>query len=176
MFDGLTLSRRDDIISMIYVLNYLIDTRMTWVKFDQPLPQQMKKIREFKTQTPAKDFLSKKAKHLIPMLSYAYDLQFEERPDYERLKFMFRKVLMDKDYLPDKIFDWSLRQGQTFNKINRDENHSSISSCDMRSYDDVVDLNAIIHLKSNIDKKKLDYNQIKNQNFRLLSSAKRGNG
>ena len=46
----------------------------------------------------------------------------------------------------------------------------------MRSYDDVVDLNAIIHLKSNIDKKKLDYNQIKNQNFGLLSSAKRGNG
>ena len=38
-FDRLTLSRRDDVISMIYVLNYLIDTRMAWVKFDKPLPQ-----------------------------------------------------------------------------------------------------------------------------------------
>ena len=43
------------------------------------------------------------------MLSYAYDLDFKEKPDYERLKFMFRKVLMDKDFLPDVIFDWSLR-------------------------------------------------------------------
>ena len=82
---------------------------MSWVKLDEPLPQQMKKIREFKTYSSAKDFLNKKAKYLIPMLSHAYDLEFKEKPDYERLKFMFRKVLMDKDYLPDRIFDWSLR-------------------------------------------------------------------
>ena len=46
----------------------------------------------------------------------------------------------------------------------------------MKSQDDVVDFSAIINLKSNIDKKRLDYNLIKNQNFRLLNSAKRGNG
>ena len=68
---------------------------MAWVKFDKPIPKQIKKIRKFKTKSSAKEFLSKKAECLVPMLSYAYDLEFKEKPDYERLKFMFRKVLMD---------------------------------------------------------------------------------
>ena len=68
----------------------------------------MPKILEFKTNTPPEDFLGKRAKYLIPLLQYAYDLEFEEKPDYERLKFMFQKVLMDKDFMPDRVFDWSL--------------------------------------------------------------------
>lgn len=38
-FDKLTLSRRDDIIALIYMLDYLIETRLSWCKFDEPITQ-----------------------------------------------------------------------------------------------------------------------------------------
>ena len=34
---------------------------------------------------------------LIPILTYAYNLEYNERPDYQQLKFLLRKVLMDRD-------------------------------------------------------------------------------
>lgn len=39
-FARISLSRRDDIISLVYLLNYLIDTRLEWVKFNLPVPDQ----------------------------------------------------------------------------------------------------------------------------------------
>jgi len=44
---------------------------------------------------------------LKPLLSYAYDLEYDEQPDYGRVKFYFQKILMDEDFYPDKKFDWS---------------------------------------------------------------------
>jgi hypothetical protein len=32
---------------------------------------------------------------MVEILSYAYNLEYEERPDYNRLKFMFKKILLD---------------------------------------------------------------------------------
>lgn len=81
------------------------------------------------------------------MLIMAYELDFKEKPDYERLKFMFRKILMDRDYLPDRKFDWSLRQGQNFKKVSPNSRHSSISSCDLSSEDDAVDYSAVFSLR-----------------------------
>jgi hypothetical protein len=45
---------------------------------------------------------------LIDILNYAYNLEFEEKPDYARLKFMLQKIMLDKEYIPNKIFDWSM--------------------------------------------------------------------
>ena len=36
-FARITLSRRDDIISIVYLLVYLIDTELTWIDFDKPI-------------------------------------------------------------------------------------------------------------------------------------------
>jgi len=44
-------------------------------------------------------------------MTYAYGLEYEERPNYERMKFLCKKVIMDKGYVVDQMFDWSLRHG-----------------------------------------------------------------
>jgi hypothetical protein len=44
---------------------------------------------------------------LKPLLSYAYDLEYDEQPDYGRVKFYFQKILMDEDLYPNGKFDWS---------------------------------------------------------------------
>jgi hypothetical protein len=43
-----TLSRRDDIISLVYMMIYLIDTNITWFNFDLPAERQFKQVTEFK--------------------------------------------------------------------------------------------------------------------------------
>ena len=68
---------------------------------------------------------------LVPFLTYAYELEFEDRPDYEKIKFLLRKILMDRDYAIETRFDWSLRHGEVFVKMSRNNRHSSISSCDI---------------------------------------------
>jgi hypothetical protein len=44
---------------------------------------------------------------LEPLLTYAYSLKYDERPDYGRVSFNFEKILMDKNFYPDKKFEWS---------------------------------------------------------------------
>ena len=44
---------------------------------------------------------------LKPVLEYAYNLEFEEEPDYEKLKFMLKKMLLDENMNPINKFDWS---------------------------------------------------------------------
>ena len=58
----------------------------------------MKTISEFKIKTKAADFLSRKSNMLVPLLTYAYELEFKERPNYEKMKFLLKKILMDRDY------------------------------------------------------------------------------
>jgi hypothetical protein len=43
------------------------------------------------------------------------------------------KILLEKNYIPDAKFDWSLGQGQNYKKLDPKSRHSSISSCDIES-------------------------------------------
>ena len=175
-FARITLSRRDDIISIMYILVYLIDTELTWIDFDKPIVQQFEDIANYKINTQAKDFLSKRTKFLLPLLEYAYKLDFDERPDYKRMKFMFRKILMEKDYKPEIGFEWSLRHGKKFEKIDPNNRFSDISSCDISSNEGVCDYAAVHELRSNINKQIFEYTKIKKPNFHLMKSAICGTG
>ena len=44
---------------------------------------------------------------LKPVLEYAYSLGFEEEPDYTKLKFLLKKILLDEEVVPHFKFDWS---------------------------------------------------------------------
>lgn len=43
---------------------------------------------------------------LLPFLRIVFSLKFEEKPDYDKLKFMLIKTLLDSNETPDKKFDW----------------------------------------------------------------------
>ena len=44
---------------------------------------------------------------LVHIVQYAYELNFEDEPDYALLKHMFVKILLERDQIPDKNFDWT---------------------------------------------------------------------
>ena len=43
---------------------------------------------------------------LLPFLNIVFNLKFDEKPDYDKLKFMLIKVLLDSNETPDKKYDW----------------------------------------------------------------------
>ena len=132
-FDQKTLSRRDDIISLMYLLVFCVNSNQSWIDNMKPISDQFEQIGKYKISTKAKDFVTQQTKFFYPLLKYAYRLEFEERPDYEKMKFMLKKILLERSFIPDNKFDWSLGPGQSFQRINKQSRHSSISSCDLKS-------------------------------------------
>jgi hypothetical protein len=44
---------------------------------------------------------------LLPLAIEAFNYKFDETPDYNKLKFLLCKILLDKNIVPDVLFDWS---------------------------------------------------------------------
>ena len=43
---------------------------------------------------------------LKPFVSEVFKLKFEELPDYDRLRFLLQKSLLNENCVPGKEFDW----------------------------------------------------------------------
>lgn len=70
---------------------------------------------------------------LFPFARYVFKLSFKEEPNYDKMKFLLEKVLLDMYYIPGLQYDWCLAPGETF-KIHFSD-HESISTCSMASED-----------------------------------------
>jgi len=44
---------------------------------------------------------------LSPFVDEVMSLQFDEEPNYNKLKFLLTKSLLDSGYVPDKHYDWN---------------------------------------------------------------------
>ena len=88
---GLELSRRDDLMSIGYILIYLIKGILPWqgIKGDNQLNKIMKK----KIQISNEILCNGLPNEFLHYLNYCKNLQFEERPDYEFLKGLFGRLL-----------------------------------------------------------------------------------
>ena len=126
-FAEVTLSRRDDIISLVYFLIFCVNSKQSWIDAERPISDQYDEIARYKINTKPIDFVNNQTKCFLPLLRYAYKLEFEERPDYRRIQFLMKKILLNRDFIPNNTFDWSIQQEDRDHR-----NHgrlSSISSC-----------------------------------------------
>lgn len=44
---------------------------------------------------------------MIPVAKYIFSLKFEEKPDYNRIRFYFTKNLLDREMVPNNLYDWN---------------------------------------------------------------------
>lgn len=50
---------------------------------------------------------SDKGIQLLPIVEYIYSLGYNSEPDYNKIAFMFKKILLEQDMVPSvKLFDW----------------------------------------------------------------------
>jgi serine/threonine protein kinase len=83
--DGCVYSRRDDIISILYVAIYLLKGKLPWCglhpkKGDTITKEQM--VYAKKANTTSTEVCEGLPALFKKLLDYAYTLEFEEKPDY----------------------------------------------------------------------------------------------
>lgn len=117
---GIEQSRRDDLEAIGYVLMYFLRGSLPW----QGLKANTKhdkyhKIMEKKMSTPTESLCKGFPVEFGTYLNYCRALRFEDKPDYNYLRRLFRDLLIREGYSADIPFDWvrmvetQMQQGPT---------------------------------------------------------------
>lgn len=106
---GIEQSRRDDLESLGYVLMYFNLGTLPWQGLKAANKRQKyERISEKKLSTPI-DVLCKSFPNEFPTyLTYCRQLHFEQRPDYNYLRKLFRALFHQKGFTYDYVFDWNM--------------------------------------------------------------------
>ncbi|OMJ88129.1 hypothetical protein SteCoe_10036 [Stentor coeruleus] len=105
--DGKELSRRDDLESIGYVLMYFLRGSLPWQGIaTRNKEEKYRKIFEKKRATSLDELCSDFPIEFKAYLDYCKRLSFDESPDYNYLKSLFRQVLSREQISLDTVFDW----------------------------------------------------------------------
>ena len=76
----MALSRRDDLISMMYVLCYFLAGSLPWQgteeEDDEGSDEYFKKVGDMKAKMPPEEICKGRTLHLLPMVRYVYSLSY----------------------------------------------------------------------------------------------------
>ena len=98
--EGNVYSRRDDIISILYVIIYLLKGKLPWCGLKvKPEDKRTKAeiVYDMKKITPIPQLCSGLPAIFERMLTYAYKIGFDEKPDYIYLKRLCKQELSADD-------------------------------------------------------------------------------
>ena len=150
--NGLTQSRRDDLEAVGYVLMYFLRGKLPWqglrVKNKE---DRYHKIMEIKQETSPSLLCHGFPKEFKKYVEYTRNLEYEQDPDYEMLKNLFKTVLYNNKVNKDNFFvyDWDIENKNlntitTCNTSNKEEKNF----CNKYKYD-ILDTNKIYRIKKN---------------------------
>lgn len=117
LFNLETPSRRDDLISLCYLLLYLVDGDLPFIsEQENPPPDRNKQEyqhREFKRIKGIKNLLTpqllcetQEARLMLPFLEAVFAIPFAEEPNYDSLRFTLLKGLLEINQVPTLDYDW----------------------------------------------------------------------
>ena len=117
-FEFTITSRRDDLISLCYILIYLLDE--SHFKFINQVVGLSKKdkfkyIKNSKLSMSPLDLCGTKQRSpisnkFLEFVEEVMQLQFKDTPDYNKLRFLLKKTLLSSNQVPNKIYDWTPSQ------------------------------------------------------------------
>ena len=104
---GIIQSRRDDMESLGYLFIYFLKGNLPWNGFNgKNKIDQYEMIKQKKILTTADDLCKGCPKEFKEYICYCRKLKFEERPDYDYLKFLFIKLMKNLSFDNDGMYDW----------------------------------------------------------------------
>lgn len=98
-------SRRDDLISLVYLLIFLLDAkRLTWLSISRD-GTKFERIKKLKIEADADQLCGtnpseSRAHFLHPFVSHVLSYTFKEAPNYSKLRFLLEKALLDCNTAP----------------------------------------------------------------------------
>ena len=104
---GLPKCRRDDLESLLYICLILTEPNLSWLDYEIELPLQFESILKAKSELPADEFCQGKGAKFAPILELIRQIHDNEEPNYEKIQFMFKTILLEQDMVPNCChFDW----------------------------------------------------------------------
>jgi serine/threonine protein kinase len=90
---GVESSRRDDLISLGYVLIYLIKGELPWQNIViENKSEKIVEVGKLKKTTKIRDICNDLPENMYKYLKYCYKLKFEEKPDYEKCRLFLENL------------------------------------------------------------------------------------
>lgn len=106
---GVEQSRRDDLESLGYVLLYFLRGSLPWQGLKAyTKKQKYERILEKKSSTSTDMLCKGFPAEFKAYFEHVKALRFEDRPDYDYLKRLFRELFFRKGFSFDNMFDWEL--------------------------------------------------------------------
>lgn len=100
-------SRCDDIAALGHTLLYLLHGRLPWQGiYASSVEAKVIRIGEMKIGLAIREVLSKSPLEFTTYFDHFLGLQFEEQPDYELLRRIFRERMRKEGWNYDWKFDW----------------------------------------------------------------------
>ena len=103
---GVEQSRRDDMEALGYVLIYFLRGKLPWQGL-QDDGDKYQKIRECKQSTPLEVLCAGLPLELQEYMQQCRALEFDQAPNYRKLRGLFRSIMDRHHYKHDYVYDWS---------------------------------------------------------------------
>jgi serine/threonine protein kinase len=105
---GYQLSRRDDLISFGYIMIYFLKGKLPWQKVKgRTKEEKYTNIKNLK-ETLGNDVLcSGLPKEFLTYMDYSCKLKFDEKPNYNQLRTLFKNLFKKHEFVYDLVFDWT---------------------------------------------------------------------
>jgi casein kinase 1 len=106
--EGIQLSRRDDLISLAYILIYFLKGKLPWQKVKgDTKDEKYNNILKLKKGLSSNTICTGLPKEFQLYLDYSTNLKFDETPDYTYLKALFKTLFRKHNFVYDLVFDWT---------------------------------------------------------------------
>lgn len=106
---GLEQSRRDDLEAIGYMLVYFVKGSLPWQGLGgKNKTDKYNAIKDKKMQLSVESLCKGQPHEFVEYLKYCKNLKFEETPDYDYLKGLFRKIMTENGFKNDNLFMWFL--------------------------------------------------------------------
>jgi casein kinase I family protein HRR25 len=130
---GTEQSRRDDLEAISYVFMYFLMGTLPWQGLQATAKKaKFERIAEMKMKITPEQICKNYPNECVLFLKYCRTLAYDNRPDYDYIRHLFRYLLYQKGEQYDYEYDWIIshrnKQLSTINIMNPVEGEISVLS------------------------------------------------
>ena len=123
---GYEHSRRDDLESVGYILIYFLKGKLPWQRINAKTKEdKYKKILEKKMEISSKELCKELPSEFEEFLEYTKNLEYNEKPNYEKLRKLFDDIMKKEKYSYDYIYDWTTLEEKECRKNNKSKTEAT---------------------------------------------------
>ena len=128
--NGIEISRKDDLESLVYVLIFLYKGNLPWQNLKVSESEKTKKVGDMKMKLSSEEICKDMPEEFVKFLNYSKNLSFKQNPDYNFLKGLINKIATNNGFQMDYVWDWIMPL-----KIDVKENKKSIDMVSERGHE-----------------------------------------